>query len=274
MISSPTLVAPKRARGRPRKTAQDRDDGNRRQALIAAAAQLFHRKGYDATSTREIAALVGMQPGSPFYHFGNKQDLLLAVMVEGMRQASERQRAACERLSGQESARERLRVLVRNQFDVLLGPDSDFIPVMLYEWRSLSAEQRQTITQIKDGYEAVWTPVLQALHGSGQLQAPVGLARLMIFGALNWAVQWYQAPTAANPQHKANAWPNHTVADAHAHAPAHAPPASAKKLDPLQQIQATTPTPTPAPTPTAIQTRASLDDLTEAALALFLRDPA
>ena len=188
------LAEPKRARGRPKKTEGERDDGNRRQALIAAAAQLFHRQGYDATSTREIAAQVGMQPGSPFYHFGHKQDLLLAVMVEGMRRAIERQRAALAGLSEKQNARERLRLLIRNQFDVLLGPDSDFIPVMLYEWRSLSADQRQTITQIKDEYEAAWTPVLQALHDSGQLQAPVGLARLMIFGALNWAVQWYQAP--------------------------------------------------------------------------------
>ena len=89
------LAEPKRARGRPKKTEGERDDGNRRQALISAAAQLFKRQGYDATSTREIAALVGMQSGSPFYHFGNKQDLLLAVMVEGMQQAIARQHAAC-----------------------------------------------------------------------------------------------------------------------------------------------------------------------------------
>jgi len=224
------LAEPKRARGRPRKTEHERDDGNRRQALISAAAQLFHRKGYDATSTREIAALVGMQPGSPFYHFGNKQDLLLAVMVEGMKQASERQSSACAAQAKGLSAREQLRTLIRNQFDVLLGPDSDFIPVMLYEWRSLSADQRHTITQIKDGYEAVWTPVLQALHASGQLQAPVQLARLMIFGALNWAVQWYQPPATTTFQST--------------------PLIAQKSL-----------------------TRASLDDLTEAALALFLRDP-
>ncbi len=237
MISSPTLIEPKRARGRPRKTEGERDDGNRRQALISAAAQLFHRKGYDATSTREIAALVGMQPGSPFYHFGNKQDLLLAVMVEGMKQASQRQTVACADLPDDLPPREQLRALIRNQFDVLLGPDSDFIPVMLYEWRSLSGEQRQTITQIKDDYEAAWTPVLQALHVSGQLQAPVQLARLMIFGALNWAVQWYQ-PASQN-----------------------LPPTEVKRSKK---------TSAKAPAPSA--PRASLDDLTEAALALFLRD--
>ena len=224
------LAEPKRTRGRPRKTEGERDDGNRRQALISAAAQLFHRKGYDATSTREIAALVGMQPGSPFYHFDNKHDLLLAVMVEGMKQASQRQEAARAGLARDQPPREQLRALIRNQFDVLLGPDSDFIPVMLYEWRSLNLAQRQTITQIKDDYEAAWTPVLQALHASGQLQAPVQLARLMIFGALNWAVQWYQAPAGKTATRTSKVAPQSP-------------------------------------------SRASLDDLTDAALALFLRDP-
>ena len=34
-------------------------------------------------------------------------------------------------------------------------------------------------------------PVLKALHASGELQGEPGLARMMLFGALNWSVQWY-----------------------------------------------------------------------------------
>jgi hypothetical protein len=33
--------------------------------------------------------------------------------------------------------------------------------------------------------------VLQALRASGELQGDPALSRLMIFGALNWSVQWY-----------------------------------------------------------------------------------
>ncbi|HJV94931.1 MAG TPA: TetR family transcriptional regulator, partial [Albitalea sp.] len=84
---------PKRPRGRPRKTLDERDEGNRRQQLIKAAARLFRRKGFDATSTRDIAAAVGMQSGSPSYHFKSKQALLFAVMEEGMRSAIARQQA-------------------------------------------------------------------------------------------------------------------------------------------------------------------------------------
>ena len=132
------ITSVKRARGRPKKTEEQRDDGNRRQALILAAAQLFKLKGYDATTTREIAAQIGMQPGSPFYHFGNKQDLLLAVMVEGMKRAIADQHASLNTLlaaSPNATASVKLRTLVRHHFDVLLGPHSDFIPVMLYECR-------------------------------------------------------------------------------------------------------------------------------------------
>jgi hypothetical protein len=68
----PQDPAPKRARGRPRKTEDERDDGNRRHQLLTAAARLFREKGFDATSTRDIAAAVGMHSGSPFYHFKSK----------------------------------------------------------------------------------------------------------------------------------------------------------------------------------------------------------
>ena len=197
--SEPSLPEPvRRTRGRPRKAVHERDDGNRRQELLRAAARLFRQQGFDATSTRDIATAAGMRSGSPFYHFENKEALLAAVMQEGMQSALQRQAAAMDTAVTEAaaqghtlSARECLQVLVRSHFEVLLGPDSDFIPVMLYEWRSLSAAQRSEVNRLKDSYEAVWVPVLKALHASGELQGEPGLARMMLFGALNWSVQWY-----------------------------------------------------------------------------------
>lgn len=197
-------LAPKRARGRPRKTEDERDDGNRRQQLLTAAARLFRDKGFDATSTRDIAASVGMHSGSPFYHFKSKDALLLAVMEEGMRSALARQ---AEALQGAEAAAAKpaasqavlqLRRLIRAHFDTLLGPGNDFVPVMLYEHRSLNARQRGALAQLQGAYEAAWTPVLEALHASGHLRAPVKLARLLILGALNWSVQWFDEKKGAS----------------------------------------------------------------------------
>lgn len=190
---------PKRARGRPRKTEGERDDGNRRYELITAAAQLFRRQGFDATSTRDIAAAVGMHSGSPFYHFKSKDALLFAVMEEGMHSAIARQARA---LQGDAStAREplpQMRQLIRAHFDTLLGPGNDFVPVMLYEHRALDARQRATLAKLQVDYEAVWSPVLEALHASGHLRAPVKLSRLLILGALNWSVQWFDQKKSAS----------------------------------------------------------------------------
>jgi TetR/AcrR family transcriptional regulator, cholesterol catabolism regulator len=204
------VLATAKPRGRPRKTLEEREDGNRKSDLIAAAAKLFRQKGFDATSTRDIAAAVGMRSGSPFYHFKSKGDLLYAVMAEGMRSAIEKQQLTLQKanisLSNKEQSRQQIRrlqhhllhILILNHFEVLLSPESDFIPVMLYEWRSLTPQQQSTMATLQREYEAVWLPVLEALFASGQLTCPVKLARLLIFGALNWSVQWFNAQKGAN----------------------------------------------------------------------------
>ena len=195
--SSPGVA--KRPRGRPRKTVIERDDGNRRHALLEAAAQLFRRKGFAATTTRDIAAASGMQSGSPFYHFKSKDALLLAVMEEGMNSALARQQAVVTAPGHADlSPQAQLRVLVQTHFAVLLGPGSDFVPVMLYEWRSLNARQHKLMAKLIAQYEATWMPVLEALHRDGQLRTPAPLARLLILGALNWSVQWFDPQKGAS----------------------------------------------------------------------------
>jgi TetR/AcrR family transcriptional regulator, cholesterol catabolism regulator len=187
-----------RLRGRPRKTAAEQDDGNRRRQLVTGAAKLFRRHGFDATSTRDIAAAVGMQSGSPFYHFKSKGALLFAVMDEGMRGAILRQTKAIKTHQSllnsellEQYPKGLMAVLIKNHFDILLGPGSDFIPVMLYEWRSINPRERALIADLQAQYEAAWIPVLQALFDAGLLKADVKLARLLIFGALNWSAQWF-----------------------------------------------------------------------------------
>jgi AcrR family transcriptional regulator len=57
--------------------AEGRGDATRL-ALIHAALDLFGAKGFDAASTRAVAAAAGANLGSIAYHFGGKQGLRLA----------------------------------------------------------------------------------------------------------------------------------------------------------------------------------------------------
>ena len=187
-----------RPRGRPKKAAEAIDEGNRRQELLRAAGRLFRQQGFAATSTRDIAAAAGMRAGSPFYHFENKAALLFAVVEQGMHAALERQAQVLCALPARADTAARLRARVRVHFDILLGPGSDFIPVMLYEWRSLDVPQRRAIAGLQRAYAHAWKAAIEALHAAGGIGGDARLARLMILGALNWSVQWYRVGQGAS----------------------------------------------------------------------------
>jgi AcrR family transcriptional regulator len=163
---------------------------NRRGDLVRAAAQLFRQKGFEGTTIRDIAGAVGMRSGSPFYHFASKHELLLAVMEEGLRLGLERTRAVVAE-PGLGTV-ERFRRLVRAHFGILHETGSDFIPVMLYDWRSLPAQHRRRIVELKDRYDALWQQTLDTLHDEGRLGADARIARLMILGAINYSATWYR----------------------------------------------------------------------------------
>ncbi|PLC43752.1 TetR family transcriptional regulator [Ralstonia pickettii] len=178
--------APRRKRGRP---AQDANEGLRR-ALIEQSARLFREKGYGNTTVRDIAAATGVHAGSWFYYFKTKQDILQAVIEHGLTVAlADIEAIDIDHLP----PREAMRQLVRAHLYTLLAPNQDFIPVMLYEWRSLDAQAQERIIALKDRYEDIWTRVIDRLRASGEWAHPTSVDRLLMFGALNWTAQWYQA---------------------------------------------------------------------------------
>lgn len=196
-----------RQRTNPKNGAPD----NRREALVRAAAQLFREKGFDGTTIRDIAGAVGMRSGSPFYHFANKHELLVAVMEEGLRLGLDRTRAVLE--DAGLGAVERFRRLVRTHYGILHDTGSDFIPVMLYDWRSLPAQHRRRIIELKDRYDAIWQATLDELHREGRLGAEPKLARLMILGAINFSATWFRSkPRGTAPRFDLDGLAEQTVA--------------------------------------------------------------
>ena len=165
------------------------DEGNRRAELIRAAGRLFREQGFDATTIRDIAAAVGMRSGSPFYHFRSKQEMLKTVVLEGMQSALVAIEAVAARQLG---PRETFRALIRAHLDTLLGSGGDFVPLLLHEWRSLNDQSRAEIVATKDRYERIWQTALTNLKKAGLIRDDSSLARLLIFGSINWTAQWYR----------------------------------------------------------------------------------
>jgi AcrR family transcriptional regulator len=173
---------------------QKHDDG-RRGDIVRAAAKLFRDKGYDGASMRAIANAVGMQCGSPFYHFASKQDILVAVVEEGLRQGLEKTRAV---VNPKLAADAQFRALVKVHLSIILEDGNDFIPVMLYNWRCLDDVHQRRLIATKDEYDAIWQEAVNGLHQAGFLGGDTKFARLMVLGAMNFMVTWYKPRRGEN----------------------------------------------------------------------------
>ena len=60
-----------------------RDAAASRKALLAAAGELFHERGYDGATVREIGERAGVDPALIARYFGSKEGLYLAVLASG-----------------------------------------------------------------------------------------------------------------------------------------------------------------------------------------------
>jgi AcrR family transcriptional regulator len=158
---------------------------------------MFRKYGYERTTVRDIAREAGVQSGSIFYHFASKEDLLVEVMLEGMRQFAA---AAAEPLDGDAppaaprsaaDAHARLRALFLGHLTALHG-GGDEQAVVISEWRSLPAASRRRVVRLRDKVETLWIEALEAATAAGIVHGDLRLLRLSMLGALNWTLQWYR----------------------------------------------------------------------------------
>jgi len=164
------------------------NEGNRREELLRVSARLFREKGFDGTSIRDISSAAGMQSGSPFYHFKTKQDILVAVMEQGL---ADGLAITSEVMALDAPPEHKLVRMIRTQLGTILDDGHDFIPVLHYEWRALTPVNRRRVVALKDRYEALWQRLIEELQQAGHMPGDAQLMRLLVLGAVNWVGTWY-----------------------------------------------------------------------------------
>ena len=159
---------------------------NRLPLILDAAARRFRTQGFDGTSVRDIVRDVGMLPGSLYYHFAAKEDLLAAVYAEGVRRISARVARAIDRLDAPWA---RLEAACVAHLEAILQ-DDDYAQVVIRVRPGDTPVAGTRLTALRDDYEALFTKLIS------DLPLPRGTdrrtLRLMLFGALNWSQTWYR----------------------------------------------------------------------------------
>src|SRR5260370_23940116 len=93
----------KRSRGRPAHSALVGSE-----ALLKSARQAFARRGFEATSVREIARDCGVDPALISHHFGSKEALWIAVVEQIAEQAAPMIESTAKLRSSELSPRKRV----------------------------------------------------------------------------------------------------------------------------------------------------------------------
>jgi len=192
------MAKPRAGKAAKSKTPDPREDP------LDAAAGLFRRRGFAATTVRQIAKQAGMLPGSLHYRFPSKEALLLALMER----AIERSMAAVrEAVAGQTDPLERVRLGLRAHLRLLVSGGDDSVYVLLYDWRSLEGEARRQMIVLRERYETFWDELMADAKKAGLVREGVDpvLVRLLGFGAVNWVAQWYEPGGPWTPEQIADA---------------------------------------------------------------------
>jgi len=172
---------------------------SRRQKLLEAAAHRFTVRGYEGTSIRDIARDVGMLPGSVYYHFRSKEELLLAAHRQGVEHVMKSVRRAVA--DAGEEPWQRLTAAATGHLDALLG-ENPFGPVITAQFvQSFGEPLRGYLIAQRDEYEAFFERFLDELPLPPDTDRQ--LFRLALLGSLNWTRNWYR-PGGKQPADLAN----------------------------------------------------------------------
>jgi len=162
-----------------------------RDGILNVAARLFREQGYGAVSLRRIAEAAGIKAGSIYYHFGSKDEIVVAILDEGIWAVHDRMRRAISDVSGGDAATV-LRAAIRAHLRALLDV-SDYSSANVRIFGQVPQSVRDANLPARRAYEAEWDGLLSRLKADGALREVVDVRRLrlMLIGALNATLEWF-----------------------------------------------------------------------------------
>ena len=166
--------------------AAARRSNNRIDALLDSAAELFSTQGFRETTMRDIAKAAGMLPGSIYYHYGSKDDLLLAVYEAGVERIIEE---FCKAVLPVEEPWERLGVAISAHISAITR-QTPYMRVISRVLPEHVAKHAVPLSRLRQLYEDCFRDLIDGLPLAPSVDR--SLLRLMVLGAVNHAQFWFE----------------------------------------------------------------------------------
>ena len=171
-------------------------DKSRRTEILEKAAYLFHKKGYAATSIRDIAREMGMESASLYNHIKSKQEILQAHLLP---LANQYVKGINEIESSPLTSIQKLERIIADQVRITIE-NTDGVSLVQTEWVHSDGGTLQEFVGLRNDYEKTFKAILtQAIEDGFLKKVDVEIATFSILSTLRSLFSWYSKNKTVNP---------------------------------------------------------------------------
>ncbi|MFI7669596.1 TetR/AcrR family transcriptional regulator [Nocardia sp. NPDC049526] len=163
-----------------------------RERILAAAAHILSRRGVAGTRLADIAAQAQLRTPAVYYYFRSRNELVAEVMREGQRRVREHVQHAISSAPPETPVIDLIDAAVAAHLRIELEL-SDFASAVTRNAGQLPPDIVASLHLESAAYHAIWRNLLERLADSGALRPglDIGIARMLVVGALNWTAEWW-----------------------------------------------------------------------------------
>lgn len=163
-----------------------------RSRILDAAARVLSERGYAGLRLTDVAAAAHLQAPAIYYYFPSRDDLIEEVMWSGIADMREHVAAALNDVADGTPALERLLVAaeahLRHELEI-----SDYTTASIRNAGQVPLAIRKRQILEEERYGDIWRRLINDVAREGMLTPELDLyiAQMLVLGALNWAVEWW-----------------------------------------------------------------------------------
>jgi TetR/AcrR family transcriptional regulator, cholesterol catabolism regulator len=165
-----------------------------RQRILDAAAHVLSVKGYSGLRLTDVADEAEIQAPAIYYYFPGRDDLIEEVMWAGIAEMSELLVGVLDAMPAKASAMDRLLAAVEAHLRHALEI-SDYTTASIRNAGQIPDAIRKRQILEEERYGEIWRRLINDVARSGVLRAELDLyiAQMLVLGALNWTVEWWDS---------------------------------------------------------------------------------